>query len=95
MRTEYILAQCKEDQYPQSNQGSSCCVQSVERKKSFRLGEYNHVSVKDLERLSNKEKEQSASHVPKRPFQAQLHSVDSCKIHIKCIVELAKEQDNL
>lgn len=58
MRTECILAQCKEDQYPQSNQGSPCCVQSVERKKSFRLGRYNHVSVKDLERLSNKEKEQ-------------------------------------
>lgn len=58
MRTESILAQCKEDQYPQSNQGSPCCVQSVERKKSFRLEGYNHVSVKDLERLSNKEKEQ-------------------------------------
>lgn len=49
----------------------------------------------ERECVSNKEKEQSASHVPKRPFQAQLHSVDSCKIHIKCIVELAKEQDNL
>lgn len=58
MRIESILAQCKEDQYPRSNQGSQCCVQSGEGKKSFRLDGYNQVSVKDLERLSNKEKEQ-------------------------------------
>ena len=58
MRTETILVQCKEDQYPQSNQGLPCCVQPGKGKKSFRLDGYNCVSVKDLERLTNKEKEQ-------------------------------------
>ena len=52
-------------------------------------------SSEERECVSDREKEQSAGQVLKSPFQAQLDNVGSCKNHIKCIVELAKEQDNL
>lgn len=86
MRIETILAQCKEDQYPQSNQGSPCCAQSGERKKSFRLDEYNQVSVKDLERLSNKEKEQ-----PEGCSELFIHCLYYWSFELKDLVHYRRE----
>lgn len=86
MRTESILAQCKEDQYPQSNQGFPCCVQSGKGKKSFRLDGYNCVSVKDLERLTNKEEEQ-----PEGCSELLIHCLCHCSFELNDLVHYVRE----